>query len=86
MVLRFKLGLSLRFKYFTVFEDFQRVWAVIFGRDKIEEGGEHIMDDRNFEKIIIELPPEKSDWYAIHDRIKKASFKKLQKLPKDAIN
>ena len=36
-----------------------------------------LMDDRHFEKIIIELPPEKSDWYAIHDRIKKASFKKL---------
>jgi hypothetical protein len=35
------------------------------------------MDDRNFEKIFIELPPEKSDWYAIHDRIKKASFKEL---------
>ena len=36
-----------------------------------------LMDDRHFEKIIIELPPEKSDWYAIHDRIKKASFKKM---------
>jgi L-threonylcarbamoyladenylate synthase len=36
-----------------------------------------LMDDKKFEKIFIELPPEKSEWYAIHDRIKKASFKNL---------
>lgn len=35
-----------------------------------------LMDDNEFEKIYIELPPEESKWYAIHDRIKKASFKK----------
>jgi L-threonylcarbamoyladenylate synthase len=34
-----------------------------------------LMDDKKFEKIFIELPSEISDWYAIHDRIKKASFK-----------
>ena len=34
-----------------------------------------LMDDKKYEKIYIELPPEKSEWYAIHDRIKKASFK-----------
>ena len=34
-----------------------------------------LMDDKEVEKIYIELPPEKSEWYAIHDRIKKASFK-----------
>jgi L-threonylcarbamoyladenylate synthase len=34
-----------------------------------------LMDDKKFEKIYIELPPERSEWYAINDRIKKASFK-----------
>ena len=34
-----------------------------------------LMDDKGVEKIYIELPPEKPEWYAIHDRIKKASFK-----------
>jgi L-threonylcarbamoyladenylate synthase len=34
-----------------------------------------LMDDKKVEKIYIELPPEKPEWYAIHDRIKKASFK-----------
>jgi L-threonylcarbamoyladenylate synthase len=34
-----------------------------------------LMDDKEVEKIYIELPPEKPEWYAIHDRIKKASFK-----------
>ena len=34
-----------------------------------------LMDDKKYEKIYIELPPKKSEWYAIHDRIKKASFK-----------
>lgn len=34
-----------------------------------------LMDDRQIKRIFIELPPEKSVWYAIHDRLKKASFK-----------
>lgn len=35
-----------------------------------------LMDENKFENIFIELPPEEEEWYAVHDRIKKASFKK----------
>ncbi|MBM3360923.1 MAG: threonylcarbamoyl-AMP synthase [Betaproteobacteria bacterium] len=34
-----------------------------------------LMDDKKYEKIYIELPPETLEWHTIHDRIKKASFK-----------
>lgn len=34
----------------------------------------HYLDDRNYDRLLVEMPPTLPDWLAVHDRLQRASY------------